>query len=127
MTPTWPTISSPLAMPSRQMRGSRAAGGAGGAAERRSGGLRSHSAAASADAASAPAITSRATSTEVAAASAGSENDAAAAPSGTAVWRSPRAKPRSARGNQPNTARPLPPAADAASAPATNMPASRAP
>ncbi len=57
-------------------------------------------------------------------ASAGSEKDAAAAPTGTAVWRNPSARPRSARGNQPNTARPLPLVAAAANTPAANMPAS---
>jgi hypothetical protein len=113
-------------MPSRQMRGSRVAGGDGGAADRRAGGSRSQMAATTEDAISPPAIASIAASSETAAASGGSENEAAAAPTWTAVWRSPSASPRSRRGNQPNTARPLPPVAAAENIPATNIAASSA-
>ena len=109
------------------MRGSRAAGGDGGAADWRAGGSRSQMAAITDDSTSPADSASSAASSEKAAASVGSVNDAAAVPSCTEVWRSPSARPRSLRGNQPNTARPLPPVAAAANSPAANTPASSAP
>src|SRR5215210_4606395 len=92
---------------SRQMRGSRAALGAGGAADSIRGPSRSQIAAARAAASMTPARAYSAACTPAADASGGSVNEAIAAPAGTAVWRSPRASPRSSRGNQPKTARPL--------------------
>src|SRR5262245_64849895 len=111
---------------SRQMRGSRTASGAGGAADATRGPSRSQIAAAAAETSIAPASAYSAASTPAAEASGGSENEASAAPAGTAVCRSPNAKPRSSRGNQPNTARPLAATAAELSIPASAIQASSA-
>src|SRR5215212_8312462 len=92
---------------SRQMRGSRWASGAGGAADSTRGPSRSQIPAARAAASIRPASAYIAASTPAADVSGGSVNEASAAPAGTAVCRRPRARPRSWRGNHPNTARPL--------------------
>ena len=90
------------------MRGSRAASGAGGAADSTRGPSRIQIAAATAATSITPGErVQRRRATPAAEASGGSVNDAIAAPAGTAVWRRPSASPRSSRGNQPNTARPL--------------------
>ena len=90
------------------MRGSRVASGAGGAADSTGGPSRSQIAASERrDEHERPRARTGPPSTPAADASGGSEKDASAAPAGTAVWRRPSARPRSCRGNQPNTARPL--------------------
>ena len=124
--PTWPMIMSDDAALSRQMRGSRTASGAGGAADSMRGPSRSHTAAATAASAITPASAYSAPSTPALDASGGRLNDAAAAPTGTAVCLSPSASPRSSRGNQPNTARPLAAIALAPSMPESVIDASSA-
>ena len=73
-----------------------------------------------------PASAYSAASRPAPAASGGSEKEAAAAPTGTAVCLSPSARPRSSRGNQWKTARPLAAMPLAPSAPANATPPSSA-
>ncbi len=73
-----------------------------------------------------PARATKAASSPWASIRLGSVSEATAPPSGSAIWRMPRAKPRSVRANQPITARPDAPVALEPNMPATSRATRRA-
>ena len=73
-----------------------------------------------------PARATKAASSPWASIRVGSVSEASAPPSGSAIWRMPRAKPRWLRANQPMTARPDAPVALEPNMPATSRATSSA-